>query len=64
MCCIFPRKLLQNVDGFDEELDLYEDWDLLIRVGYDNPFYHIKKATAKYISGASICRLLSVLILW
>ena len=48
MCCIFPRKLLQNVDGFDEELDLYEDWDLLIRVGYDNPFYHIKKATAKY----------------
>ncbi len=48
MCIIFPRKHLQNVNGFDEELDLYEDWDLLIRVGYDNPFYHIKKATAKY----------------
>ncbi len=48
MCIIFPRELLQSVGGFDESLDLYEDWDLLIRTSYNNPFYHINKVTAKY----------------
>ncbi len=33
---------------FDEDFDLYEDWDLLIRIGQKCPFYHIKKVTAIY----------------
>jgi len=48
MCIMFPRSILQSVSGFDETLDLYEDWDLLIRLGGNTPFYHIRKATAKY----------------
>jgi GT2 family glycosyltransferase len=48
MCIMFPRIILQSASGFDETLDLYEDWDLLIRLGHNIPFYHIRKATARY----------------
>ncbi len=48
MCIIVPHNLLRTVSGFDETLDLYEDWDLLIRLSHTDPFYHINKVTAKY----------------
>lgn len=44
----FSKDILKNVEIFDEEFDLYEDWDLLIRMGEFYPFYHIKKKTALY----------------
>ncbi len=38
---------------FDESFDLYEDWDLLIRLARDYVFFHIKKTTAKYYQWSS-----------
>lgn len=45
--------LLFHVDSLkdqrlDSQLDLYEDWDLLIRLSQKYPFYHIDKVTAHY----------------
>ncbi|MCI0469875.1 MAG: glycosyltransferase, partial [Nitrospirae bacterium] len=45
---LFKRQALIASGGINEELNLYEDWDLLIRLGKDFPFYHIKKSTARY----------------
>jgi|GEM_PF-696209 len=44
----FPKKILSSAGWFDESLDLYEDWDFLIRMAQEYPFYHIKKVTAQY----------------
>lgn len=48
MSLLFQRSLLLEIGGFDEVFDLCEDWDLIIRLGSNYPFYHIKKITAKY----------------
>src|SRR4030042_2425598 len=48
MCLLFRGKLLANSGGFDSGLELYEDWDLLIKIGQKFPFYHIKQITANY----------------
>lgn len=48
MCLLFERAVLVNSGGFDRNFEVYEDWDLLIRVGEKYPFHHIKKATADY----------------
>jgi glycosyltransferase involved in cell wall biosynthesis len=48
MCLLFERKPLVTSGGFDNSFDLYEDWDLLIRIGNKIPFYHIKRITANY----------------
>lgn len=45
MTLLFSRDVLVT---FDEDFDLYEDWDLLIRVSRDHPFFHILKTTARY----------------
>ncbi len=46
---LFKKEVLLSIGGFDEGLELFEDWDLLIRSGELYPFYHIKKVTSKYI---------------
>ncbi len=48
MCLLFSRDVLATSGGFDSTFDLYEDWDLLIRIGEKHPFYHIRKVTAEY----------------
>ena len=48
MCLLFSRDPLVSSGGFDTGFDLYEDWDLLIRIGKNYPFYHIKQVTADY----------------
>jgi glycosyltransferase involved in cell wall biosynthesis len=48
MCLLFGRDPLVSSGGFDKGFDLYEDWDLLIRIGKNYPFYHIKQVTADY----------------
>lgn len=48
MCVAFDRNALVGSDGFDGDLDLYEDWDLLIRLGSKYQFHHIRRATALY----------------
>jgi glycosyltransferase involved in cell wall biosynthesis len=45
--------LLFNVRIFDEkrldvDLELYEDWDILIRLSLEHSFFHIDKVTAHY----------------
>jgi glycosyltransferase involved in cell wall biosynthesis len=49
MCLLFRRKVLITSGGFDNRFELYEDWELLIRIGATYPFHHIKKTTANYI---------------
>ncbi len=48
MCLLFDRDVLINSGGFDSDLDIYEDWDLLIRIGEKHAFDHIKQTTANY----------------
>ncbi len=53
MCLLFERDALLVAGGFDPDLHLYEDWDLLLRIGERYPFHHIKKVTAHYNQWAS-----------
>jgi glycosyltransferase involved in cell wall biosynthesis len=46
---LFRREVLLTIGGFDETLELFEDWDLLIRSAEKNPFYHIKQVTSRYM---------------
>jgi len=46
---LFRKEILVSIGGFDETLELFEDWDLLIRSAEIDPFYHIKKVTSKYM---------------
>ncbi len=48
MCLLFEKKVLTSSGGFDRTFDLYEDWELLIRIAEIFPFYHIKKVNAIY----------------
>jgi glycosyltransferase involved in cell wall biosynthesis len=48
MCLLFERTVLVDLGGFDRNFEVYEDWDLLIRLGEKFPFHHIKKTTANY----------------
>ncbi len=45
---LFSGEVLKNAGGFDESFELYEDWDLLLRIGNEYPFHHIKKVTTIY----------------
>ena len=45
---LFLTDVLKQVGGFDTEFDLYEDWDLLLRLGEHISFHHIRKATSIY----------------
>lgn len=49
MCLLFEREILCRAGGFAAELDLYEDWDLLLRIAEKYPFYHIPRITAYYV---------------
>ena len=44
---LFKSDVLKN-SMFDETFDLYEDWDMLIRVSEKNEFYFINEITAQY----------------
>ena len=48
MCLLFDRRPLVTSGGFENSFDLYEDWDLLIRIGNKCPFYHIRQITSNY----------------
>lgn len=44
----FSKEILNSTECFDKSFGLYEDWDFLIRIGQNHPFYHINKITAIY----------------
>jgi len=48
MCLCFPASILKEAGGFDEAIDLYEDWDLLLRLSFKIKFHHVQTVTAKY----------------
>lgn len=45
---LFSRKVFEETGLLDETFELYEDWDLLIRLAERHPFRHVKKITAIY----------------
>ena len=47
-CVAIPRELSLDLGGFDPELDLYEDWDLLLRLVARSPLVYIPKVTCEY----------------
>ncbi len=49
ICLLFDREILTEAGGFDPEFEVYEDWDLLLRVGRSHPFYHVPQVTARYV---------------
>ncbi len=53
-CIALPREMAVAVGGFDPELDLYEDWDLLLRLAQKTQLTYVPRVTCEYrvIEGA------------
>jgi LmbE family N-acetylglucosaminyl deacetylase/glycosyltransferase involved in cell wall biosynthesis len=47
-CVAIPRELALKVGGFNAKLDLYEDWDLLLRLADQTPLVHLPVLTCEY----------------
>jgi hypothetical protein len=47
-CVALPRELALEVGGFDPELEMYEDWDLLLRLVARASLVHIPRVTCEY----------------
>ena len=45
---MFARKLYEEHGGFDEELDILEDWDLWLRFALEEPFRFVDEVTSVY----------------
>lgn len=45
---LIERQLLDEAGPLDEDLDSFEDWDLLIRVARHAPFHHLRRVTCEY----------------
>jgi glycosyltransferase involved in cell wall biosynthesis len=45
---LFTRDAISSIGKIDETLELYEDWDFLIRAGQKFPFLHIEGVSTKY----------------
>ncbi len=55
---MFERTALLETGGFDENLEKFEDWDLLIRFCSKYPLYHINTITCKYNSWSESMQIL------
>lgn len=47
-CILFRRSLYEELGGFDESLDLLEDWDLWVRYSTRTDFVFVDKVTSLY----------------
>ena len=47
-CVAIPRELALELGGFDPDLEMYEDWDLLLRLAVRSPLVYIPKVTCEY----------------
>lgn len=48
MAAMFTRELLDEVGPLDEGLEMYEDWDLWIRMAERADFHHVPGVSAEY----------------
>ena len=48
MSVLFSISVLEKVSGFDEDLELFEDWDFWMRLSRYFVFHHLDKITAEY----------------
>jgi len=46
--CLVPRRILDEVGGFDESLSMAIDYDLWLRISTRYPFHHLPKVLARY----------------
>jgi glycosyltransferase involved in cell wall biosynthesis len=49
ICVLFTREALASTTGFDERLELFEDWDLYLQVARRFAFHHVPEVTARYV---------------
>jgi glycosyltransferase involved in cell wall biosynthesis len=47
LCLMHEKSCLDEVGSFDENLNVLEDWDLLIRISRKFKFFHINKITSE-----------------
>ncbi len=45
---LIDRALWLEVGGFDESFDVFEDWDVLLRLSTQTAFYHLNRITTEY----------------
>ncbi|MDM8560198.1 glycosyltransferase [Candidatus Parabeggiatoa sp. HSG14] len=45
---LIDRALWLEVGGFDESFDIFEDWDVLLRLSTHTSFYHVNRITTEY----------------
>jgi len=45
---LINRDLWLKIGGFDESFNLFEDWDVLLRLSQQTPFYHVNRMTTEY----------------
>ncbi|WP_353570709.1 glycosyltransferase, partial [Candidatus Albibeggiatoa sp. nov. BB20] len=45
---LIKRDLWDKIQGFDENFEVFEDWDMLLRLSQLERFYHVNKITAEY----------------
>jgi len=48
ICLLLPKSEIEAVGGFDEDLEVLEDWDLWIRMSERMPFRRLPIATVEY----------------
>ncbi|MFZ3136754.1 MAG: glycosyltransferase [Thermodesulfovibrionales bacterium] len=54
ICTIVRKDVLREIEGFDNSLGMFEDWDLFIRASGKKPFWHISEVTTKYIQWSKV----------
>ncbi len=48
MCILFEKSLCRQVGTFDEQFEIYEDWDFWIRLAGVTAFRHLPEITGQY----------------
>ena len=42
------KESVEDAGLFDENFEVHEDWDMLVRLAIENDFYHLHKETSEY----------------
>ncbi len=48
MSVVLHREVFERTGGFREDMDLFEDWDLWVRISREFEFHHVNRVTAEY----------------